>query len=184
MSDRDRSGYQDLMGTYGKRRQALLEEGRRLTAYDLPLKFLRQQAHFTTPASSYDMAVKAVEKGSSATERILEKYSISMAELSDTLKVPLAAIEAELHADPQAPLVMVDSEDAQALREDVIQRGRQNAIRIFREAKWGPTLRFYRPSGLLLDYCLEDLGMHGSSSSMIQVYPAHVLSFFIRCCDF
>ena len=159
MSNRDRRAYQDLLEKYGNRRQVLLEEGRRLTAYDLPLKFLRQQAHFTTPASSYDMALKAVEKGSSATERILEKYSISLAELSDTLKVPLAAIEAELGADPQAPLVMVDSEDAQALREDVIERGRENAIRIFREANWGPTLRFYRPSGLLLEYCLEDLAM-------------------------
>ena len=58
---------------------------------------------------------------------------------------------------PRSPFVMIDSEDAQALREDVILRGRENAIKVFREAKWGPTLRFYRPSGLRLDFCLDDL---------------------------
>ncbi|MEW6440679.1 MAG: aldolase/citrate lyase family protein [bacterium] len=157
MSASDLKPHHDLLERYGKRRRELLEQGRSLTASDLPLKYLRQQAHFTTPASNYDMALKAVERGSSATERILEKYSISLRELADTLVVPLAAIEEELTGDLQSPLVMVDSEDAQALREDVIQRGRENAIRIFREAEWGHTLRFYRPSGLLLEYCLEDL---------------------------
>jgi citrate lyase beta subunit len=153
----DSQDFKKILESFGARRQALLEQGQALAAQDLPLRYLRQQAHFTTPASNYDMALKAVEKGSSAAARILEKYSISLAELSETLHVPLAAIEAELGAEPQAPLVMVDSEDAQALREDVIQRGRENAIRIFREASWGKTLRFYRPSGLQLEYCLEDM---------------------------
>jgi citrate lyase beta subunit len=52
---------------------------------------------------------------------------------------------------------MVDGEDAQALRDDVIARGRENAVGAFREAGWNKTLRFYRPSGLNLQYCIDDL---------------------------
>jgi citrate lyase beta subunit len=146
-----------MLAGFQQRRRELLAESDRHHAPGLHLKFLRQQAHFTTPASSYDMALKAVEKGSSAAARILEKFHISLAELSETLEVPVSALEAELGAEPHSPFVMIDSEDAQALREDVILRGRQNAIRIFREANWGPTLRFYRPSGLRLDFCMDDL---------------------------
>lgn len=124
---------------------------------DLPLKFLRQQAHFTTPASDLAMVTKAVENGLSSTGKILDKFGISKAELADTLGVPVSEVEAVLAGDPHSPLVMVDGEDAQALRDDVVARGRENAVRVFTEAKWGRTLRFYRPSGLSLKYCAEDL---------------------------
>jgi malyl-CoA/(S)-citramalyl-CoA lyase len=157
MGNTDLGPYHDMLAGFQQRRRELLAESDRNHAPGLHLKFLRQQAHFTTPASSYDMALKAVEKGSSAAARILEKFHISLAELSETLEVPVSALEAELGAEPHSPFVMIDSEDAQALREDVILRGRENAIRIFREASWGPTLRFYRPSGLRLDFCLDDL---------------------------
>ena len=157
MGNPDPSPYKEMLERSQERRQELLVESDSYHAPGLPLKFLRQQAHFTTPASNYDMALKAVEKGSSAAARILEKFSISLAELSETLEVPVSTLEAELKTEPHSPFVMIDSEDAQALREDVIIRGRENAIKVFREAKWGPTLRFYRPSGLRLDFCLDDL---------------------------
>jgi citrate lyase beta subunit len=157
MENEDLRPYQEMLERFKEKREQLLAETDRHHTSGLPLKFLRQQAHFTTPASNYDMALKAVEKGSSATARILEKFHISLAELSDTLEVPVSALEAELGVEPHSPMVMVDSEDAQALLEDVILRGRRNAIQIFREAKWGQTLRFYRPSGLRLDFCLDDL---------------------------
>jgi citrate lyase beta subunit len=148
--------YSALLPLWDARRSALLETRKTLTA-DLPLKFYRQQAHFTTPASNLEMVTKAVEKGSAAAPKVLEKLGISIAEVADTLKVADKEIERELNADPQSPFVMVDGEDAQALRDDVVQRGRENAIKVFREAKWGRTLRFYRPSGLSLDYCLRDI---------------------------
>lgn len=158
MEKLDTGPYQEMISRFEEKRQQLIQDKDRLQATDrLPLKFLRQQAHFTTPASNFDMASKAVEKGSSAAARILEKFHISLAELSDTLGVPIAALEKELESEPQSPMVMVDSEDAQALRDDVVERGRANAVRIFKEAKWGRTLRFYRPSGLRLGYCLSDL---------------------------
>jgi citrate lyase beta subunit len=148
--------YAPLLAQWDARRSALLDNQKRFTA-DLPLKFYRQQAHFTTPASNLEMVTKAIEKGSAAAPKVLEKLGISVAELADTLRVDQKEIERELSADPQSPFVMVDGEDAQALRDDVVERGRQNAIKVFREAKWGRTLRFYRPSGLSLDYCLRDI---------------------------
>jgi malyl-CoA/(S)-citramalyl-CoA lyase len=146
-----------MLEQFRERRRQLLAESDRQHAPGLPLKYLRQQAHFTTPASNFDMAIKAVEKGSGAAAKILDKFSISLAELSETLEVPVSILEEELEAPPHSPFVMIDSEDAQALREDVILRGRENAVRVFREGNWGPTLRFYRPSGLRLDFCLDDL---------------------------
>lgn len=152
----DLSAYKDLIGGYEAEQQKLLDRRDSLMA-DLPLRFLRQQAHFTTPASNYDMLQKAVEKGHSATPKILEKMGISHEELGEKLGVSVADIEAVLASEVRAGLVMVDGEDAQALRDDVVQRGRENSIKIFQEASWGQTLRFYRPSGLRLQYCVQDL---------------------------
>jgi citrate lyase beta subunit len=148
--------YAAKLSQWDSRRSSLLENRKRHTA-DLPLKFYRQQAHFTTPASNLEMVTKAIEKGSAPSSKVLEKLGISVAELADTLRVDDKEIDRELSAPPQAPFVMVDGEDAQALRDDVVERGRENAIKVFREAEWGRTLRFYRPSGLNLEYCLRDI---------------------------
>ncbi len=148
--------YETLIENAEKKRQELLAEAKCFQAR-LPLKYLRQQAHFTTPASNYEMLQKAVEGGMGATPKILEKFGISHAELAKTLGLNVTDIEEVLRGDSHSPFVMVDGEDAQALREDVVQRGRINAIKIFREARWGQTLRFYRPSGLSLDFCVRDM---------------------------
>lgn len=152
----DLSAYKDLIAKYEGEQQKLLDRRDSLVA-DLPLRFLRQQAHFTTPASNFDMVQKAVEKGHSATPKILEKLGISNQELAEKLGVSVAEVEAVLASEVRSPHVMVDGEDAQALRDDVVARGRENAIRVFQEASWGKTLRFYRPSGLRLKYCVQDL---------------------------
>ena len=138
------------------RREAILQDTQALSA-NLPLKFLRQQTHYTTPASNYRLVEKAASRGFAPVEKILAKYQITLDDLAQTLEVPLNAIEELLNNDPHAPLVMVDGEDAQALDDDVVLEGRKNAIRVFREADWGPTLRFYRPSGLRLPYSAGDL---------------------------
>jgi len=157
MADKEYPSFQEIVLRYEGRRSRLVEELAAGRTARLPLRYLRQQAHFTTPASNFEMARKAVEKGSSAAPRILERYRISATDLADALRLPQSLVEQELGADSRAPLVMLDSEDAEALREDVIQRGRHNAARLFREADWGRTLRFYRPSGLKLPFCLSDL---------------------------
>ncbi|MCB9728345.1 MAG: hypothetical protein H6744_04560 [Deltaproteobacteria bacterium] len=152
----DLSRFHDLMARATDERARLRRAADRAHAH-LPLPFLQQRAHFTTPASNLEMATKAVERGFDATPRILEKLGITLPMLGETLGVETRLIEEVLGGESHAPLVMIDGEDAQALRDDVVQLGRENAIRVFREAKWGRTLRFYRPSGLGLDYCIEDL---------------------------
>jgi citrate lyase beta subunit len=157
MNDPDSPSLEEMISRFEEKRKRLLSEVVQGHTVRLPLKYLRQQAHYTTPASNYEMACKAVEKGSSAAARILEKFRITTDELSTLLEIPRTELEEELARDPHAPLVMIDSEDAQALREDVILRGRRNAGEIFGEAHWGQTLRFYRPSGFNLDYSIPDL---------------------------
>jgi citrate lyase beta subunit len=152
----DLSRFDDLM-TRATDERSRLRRVAEAAHVKLPLPFLQQRAHFTTPASNLEMATKAVERGFDATPRILEKLGITIPMLGERLGVSESVIEEVLGGESHAPLVMIDGEDAQALRDDVVVRGRQNAIRVFREAKWGRTLRFYRPSGLGLDYCIEDL---------------------------
>ena len=147
---------EELVARAESERERVLAEVEALTV-ELPLKFWRQQAHYTTPASNYKLAEGAASRGFAPTPRILSKYGIEAADLAATFDVPLAAVEGLLEADAHAPLVMIDGEDAQALDEEVVAQGRENAVRVFREAAWGPTLRFYRPSGLRLPYCVGDL---------------------------
>jgi citrate lyase beta subunit len=138
------------------RRQALLETTSTLKT-SLPLRFFRQQAHYTTPASNYKLAHSAATRGFEPALKIFARYNITFEDLAEALEVPLPAVEAFSQSSPRAPLVMLDGEDAQALDDTVVAQGRQNAVDIFRQADWGGTLRFYRPSGLALPYCVEDL---------------------------
>ncbi|MCO5196792.1 MAG: aldolase/citrate lyase family protein [Anaerolineae bacterium] len=146
----------DLIALAEAARETLLQTTDMLSA-ELPLKFLRQQAQYTTPASNFKLANGAAGSGFAPTMRILGKYDIGVADLAETLAVDAATIEALLDSDPHAPLVMIDGEDAQALNEETVQIGRKNAVKVFHEADWGPTLRFYRPSGLNLPYGAGDL---------------------------
>lgn len=169
----------DIVETFEKKKSHLNEAmSKRNTV--LPLRYFRQQAQFTSPASDFAMLEKAVGNGFSATPKILEKFGISLDDLSKKLGVSKNEIETLLSQDPRSPFIMVDGEDAQALRDDVVARGRTNAVRIFLEGKWGNTLRFYRPSGLNLDYCVRDfvevLGKVGEGRTPDQ-YPIDGIVF-------
>jgi citrate lyase subunit beta/citryl-CoA lyase len=119
----------------------------------LPLRFWRQQAHFTTPAEA-GMARKAVEGGSSPMSRILERFEVGPAMLADRLGADLARVERLLAEPRRAPLVMLDAEDALALTDAAVEQARTDAADVLLDADWsggGPrTLRFYRPPGLAL----------------------------------
>lgn len=119
----------------------------------LPLRFWRQQAHFTTPAQAA-MARKAVEGGTSPMTRILERFEVGPAMLADRLGADLARVESLLAEPRHSPLVMLDAEDALALTEGAVAQARSDAASVLLEADWqrdGPrTLRFYRPPGLAL----------------------------------
>jgi citrate lyase subunit beta / citryl-CoA lyase len=129
---------------------------------DLPLHYWRQQAHLTTPAADASMARKAVEGGTSAVGRMLERLGLGATDLADRLELPTGYVEARLASPTRAPLVMLDGEDAIAPGDAVAARAMAVAAEVFADADWGdaagaPSLRFYRPPGLNLDTTVRDL---------------------------
>lgn len=157
MSDRLRAA----VDAFDARRANILPtlEARRA---DLPLRYWRQAAHFTTPANDGAMARKAVEGGTAPTARILERFGVTPADLAERLETPVARIEALLARPERAPVVMLDGEDAQALRDDVIEGGVAEAAAVIAEADWSgdgpPALRTFRPPGFALGTTARDLG--------------------------
>lgn len=103
---------------------------------DLPLRYWRQQAHFTTPADNAVLARKAVESGTTPTSRLLARWRIEAAELADRLEVPEDRVAALLERPRRAPLVLLDGEDATALREDALAEVRRVASLTLRTADW------------------------------------------------
>jgi citrate lyase beta subunit len=128
---------------------------------DLPLRYWRQQAHLTTPAADAAMARKAVEGGTSAVGRMIERLGLTGADLADRLELDRALVEARLARPARAPLVMLDGEDAIAPGDEVAARAMAVAADVLTEADWGTagagSLRFYRPPGFNLDTAVRDL---------------------------
>lgn len=145
-----------------------LADARRLALRDelatrrarLPLRYWRQQAHFTTPAEE-SMARKAVEGGTAPMARIMERFGVGPASLADRLGVDVALVEQLLAEPRRSPLVMLDAEDALALTDKAAELGRQGAANVLSTADWsggGPrSLRFYRPPGLNLEATVQEL---------------------------
>ena len=143
------------------RRVSLLAdlEGRRA---GLPLRYWSQAAHFTTPAGDEAMARKAIA-GTAPVGRIMARFGVTAPDLAARLGLPAATVEAALERPRPAPMVMLDGEDAQALRDDVLDAGLDAAVRVLRDeeafasAGSPPPLRFYRPPGLGLERGAHDL---------------------------
>lgn len=137
-----------------KKREKLLRD-RTARSADMPLRYWNQQAHFTTPASG--TPEKAI-KGLSAVAKILEKFKISGEDIAEKTGAPLPAVLEILNgANKHSPFVMVDAEDAVAHTADSIAKARLGAVRCFTTQAWGPTLPFFRPAGLRLDTCVDDM---------------------------
>lgn len=135
----------------GQQEVMSLTESRRA---ELPLRYLRQQAHLTAPASEYKLAEKALSGAYSVAARLLERYAITPAELAERLEVAPEAVDAVL-SEGGAPLVLVDLEDGVA--PSMVAQARDNAVRLVREVDRGPTLCFLRPVGVTDPRCAEDL---------------------------
>ncbi len=107
------------------------------------------------------MARKAVEGGSAPMARLLDRFGVSAARLAERLDVATSSVEQLVDHPVRAPLVMLDGEDAQALREDVLETGPEIAAAVFRNADWGSgtdrSLRFFRPPGLALGTTARDV---------------------------
>lgn len=128
---------------------------------DLPLRYWRQQAHFTTPAADAAMARKAVEGGTSPVVGMLGRLGLTGADLADRLGLPTEMVEARLAHPLRAPLVMLDGEDAIAPGDAVAARALAAAADVLVDADWtgggAGTLRFYRPPGFDLETTVRDL---------------------------
>src|SRR3954451_16403818 len=150
----------DAVAAFDARHDALLPvlEGRRA---DLPLRYWRQAAHYTTPAADAVMARKAVEGGTAPVGRILERFGVAPADLAERLETPVGRVERLLDRPVRAPLVMLDGEDAQALRDDVTAAGLTEAATTIADADWAgdgpPSLRTFRPPGFGLGTTARDL---------------------------
>ena len=127
----------------------------------LPLRYWRQQAHLTTPAADAAMARKAVEGGTSAVARMLDKLGLTGDDLADRLDLPHDVVAARLDRPSRAPLVMLDGEDAIAPGDEMAARAMAVAADTFADADWGDggaaSLRFYRPPGFNLETTVRDL---------------------------
>jgi citrate lyase beta subunit len=121
---------------------------------DLPLRYLRQQAHLTAPANDLALAEKAIGGAHRVAARLLERYGITPEMLATQLGV---SVEDVLTArdETATPLVLLDLEDG--VPPPLVKEARTNTVRLFREADWGSTLRFFRPASLAEERCTDDL---------------------------
>lgn len=128
---------------------------------DLPLRFWRQQAHLTTPASDAGMARKAVAGGTAPVARMLDRLGLTANDLADRLELDTELVEARLDHPMRAPLVMLDGEDAIAPGDDMAAQALAIAADVLTDADWGAagagSLRFYRPPGFNLETTVRDL---------------------------
>jgi citrate lyase beta subunit len=134
-------------------------ESRRAT---LPLRYWRQQAHFTTPAADLDLARKALEGGTAPMGRLLERHGITPTDLADALGVDARVVDELLERPRAAPLVVLDGEDAQAPGPEAAEAGLRNTVTLLGSGDGGadpaPPLRFYRPPGLEEQAALTTIG--------------------------
>jgi citrate lyase beta subunit len=128
---------------------------------DLPLRYWRQQAHFTVPAGDAAMARKAVESGTAPMARILERFDVRPETLAEHLEASVDAVTGLLEHPERAPLVMLDGEDAIGPGDAAADEAVRNATATLTQADWSgggpPTLRFFRPPGLNLETTARDL---------------------------
>ncbi len=122
--------------------------------YELPLRYWRQQVHFTTPASGAPAKALTALAG---VPRLLERVGLTIDRVAEHLAIDAAPLHAVLAGDGRPPAVLLDAEDAVAATDEAAQRARTGAIACFTGADWGGTLRLFRPAGLALDGCIDDL---------------------------
>ena len=119
----------------------------------LPFRYLRQQSHLTAPANDYSLAEKAITSAPHIAARLLKRYGITESDLAERLGVSADDVQTALAA--ATPLVLLDLEDG--VPPPLVKEARANAVRLFREADWGPSLRFFRPASLTEERCAEDI---------------------------
>lgn len=119
---------------------------------DLPLRYWRQQAHLTVPAT-LDIATKALAGGTTPMARILDRFGVEPVALADRLQIATDAVLRLLEEPRSAPVVMIDAEDALVPGEAAATQARADAVEVLSLPRPGigqASLRYYRPPGLAL----------------------------------
>lgn len=121
---------------------------------ELPLAYLRQQAHLTAPASEFALAEKALTNAHAVSARLMSRYDIDIEDLALRFELDPTVVADVLHGRG-APVVLLDLEDGVA--PNMVDEARSNAVRLLRDVDRGPTLCFIRPAGIEDPRCADDL---------------------------
>lgn len=138
---------------------------------ELPVRYLRQQAHLTAPATDYKVAEKALREPVGVANRLLERYGIPVGAVADRLGVEQRWVE-EVLSGSGAPLVVLDLEDG--VPPHMFDTARANVIRLVREVGRTGTLCYVRPpemgSSGFVDQ-LVDLLLGAGAGLRPEAYP-------------
>jgi citrate lyase subunit beta/citryl-CoA lyase len=136
-----------------EQQRTLIQDSERLRA-ELPLRYLRQQAHLTAPASDARLAEKALAGAHAVAGRLLARYAISAPDVAARLDVATETV-ADLLEGGGAPVVLLDLEDGVAPGSEA--RARASAVSLLRDVDRGSSLCFLRPAGVEEPRCVDDL---------------------------
>jgi citrate lyase beta subunit len=153
MTVQDQTERSQRRGALKERQRELMEKSRE-GRVDLPLRYLRQQAHLTAPASDARLAEKALGGAHAVAARLLGRYEIGAADIASRLEVPSDAVAALLE-EGGAPVVLLDLEDGVAPGSE--ERARSQAVQLLRDVDRGSSLCFLRPAGIEEPRCVDDL---------------------------
>ncbi|ANX03728.1 DUF6986 family protein [Immundisolibacter cernigliae] len=144
----------DLIATAARASRGALLATYRASQFELPLRFWRQQVHFTTPASGRpEKALSAL----AGVPRLLARFELTVDAVAAHLGIDPAPLHAVLASDTGLPALLLDAEDAVAATAEAARQARAGAIECFRKADFDRTLRLFRPAGIGLDGCVDDL---------------------------
>jgi citrate lyase beta subunit len=138
----------------GRTGQAVAQAETEACRAQLPLRYLRQQAHLTAPANDLALAEKAISGAPRVAARLLDKYGITPEMLAERFGVTVDDVQVALH-QTSTPLVLLDLEDG--VPPSLVDEARANAVQLFRNADWGSSLRFFRPPSLAEPRCTDDI---------------------------
>src|SRR5439155_13787773 len=108
---------------------------------ELPLRYLRQQAHLTAPASDAKLAEKALSNATGVASRLLDRYGLDAKAVGERLGVDAGVVTSVLE-EVGAPVVVLDLEDG--VPPHLVDAARANVVRLAREIDRGRTLCFVR----------------------------------------
>ena len=132
-----------------------------------------QDTQYIVPADNMSLIGKAVNFGCSKALELLTRYGISVNDLAEYLDSSPEIIQNIIRANFHADLILIDGEDATLLSEENIRQSRSNAVEVCNARKNYSSLIYYRPSGIDIEYCIDDVVdvLEGINVTGAGVYP-------------